>query len=67
MSTAHDNERGEISGMLAGLQSAFMFVWPLIWGLLLQYHINIFRATVVFTILSWVVMLREFRDRSQGS
>lgn len=63
MSTAHDNERGEISGMLAWLQSIFMFVWPLVGGLLLQYHINIFRATVIFTILSGIVMLREFRGR----
>lgn len=64
LSTAHDNERGEMSGMMSGLQSAYMFIWPLIWWLLLQYHINIFRATVVFTILSGVVMLREFKTRS---
>lgn len=63
MSTAHDNERGETPGMLAGLQSAFMFVGPLIGGLLLQYHINIFFATVICTILSGIVMLREFRGR----
>ena len=63
MSTAQPNERGEISGMMSGLQSAFMFVWPLIGWLLLQYHINIFRATVVVTILSGVVMLREFKAR----
>ncbi len=63
LSTAQPNERGEISGMMSGLQSAFMFVWPLIGWLLLQYHINIFRATVVFTILSGVVMLREFKSR----
>ena len=63
MGTAHDNDRGEISGMMSGLQSAFMFVGPLIGGLLLQYHINIFYATVIFTILSGVVMLREFKTR----
>lgn len=63
MSHAKPNERGELSGMMSGLQSAFMFVWPLIWWLLLHYHINIFRATVVFTILSGVVMLRELRGR----
>ncbi len=65
MWTAHDNDRGEISGMMSGLQSAFMFVGPLIGGLLLQYHINIFYATVIFTILSGVVMLREFKGRGK--
>ena len=65
LSTAHENDRGEISGMMAGLQSAFMFVGPLIGGLLLQYHINIFYATVIFTILSAVVMLREFKGREK--
>lgn len=63
MSYAQPNEIGEVSGMLGGLQSVFMFIWPLIGWLLLNYHINIFRATVVFTILSGVVMLREFRGR----
>ena len=63
MSTAQPNERGEISGMISGLQSAFMFVGPLIGGLLLQYHINIFFGTVVCVLLSGVVMLREFRGR----
>ena len=64
LSTAESNERGEISGMMSWLQSAFMFIWPLIWWLLLQYHINVFWATVVFTILSGIVMLKEFNWRS---
>jgi hypothetical protein len=63
MSYAQPHEIGEVSGMLGGLQSAFMFVGPLIGGLLLNYHIDIFFATVICVILSGIVMLREFRGR----
>lgn len=63
MSKAHPDEIGEISGMMWWLQSAFMFIGPLIGGLLLNYHVNIFFGTVVCVILSGVVMLREFRSR----
>lgn len=59
LSTAQANERGEISGMMAGLQSMFMFIGPLIGWVLMHYHINIFFATAFFVILSAVVMLRE--------
>ena len=30
LSTAHENERGEMSGMMSGLQSIVMFLGPLI-------------------------------------
>lgn len=60
MSKAKPNEIWEISGMLGWLQSLFMFVWPLIWGILLNYHINIFIWAVICFVLSLAVMSRYF-------
>ena len=59
MSQAKPNEIGELSGMLGGAQSLFMFFWPLFWGLLLMAHRNIFRSAVVFFIVSGLIMLKR--------
>lgn len=58
MSFAKPWEIGELSGMLGGAQSLFMFVWPLVWWLLLTYGGNIFRWSVVCFLLSWVMLFK---------
>lgn len=58
MGHADPKEVGEISGMIGGAQSLFMFVGPLIGGLLLQWHINIYAGSIVCFALSAAVMIR---------
>lgn len=60
MSKAKPTEIGEISGMLGGAQSLFMFFGPMIGGALLLYHVNIFLGAVVAIVASLVVMTRYF-------
>lgn len=62
MSKAKPNELGEISGMLWWLQSLFMFVWPLVGWILLNFHINIFIGAVVCIAISFVVVGTYFRN-----
>lgn len=56
MSQAHPDEIGEISGMLGGLQSLFMFVWPLIWWVLLSANINVFGVASICCIISIITL-----------
>jgi MFS transporter, DHA1 family, tetracycline resistance protein len=60
MSKAKLNEIWEISWMLGWRQSMVMFIWPLIWWILLNYHINIFIGAVICFVLSLAVMSRYF-------
>lgn len=53
-------EAGELSGMLSGAQSLFMFVGPLIWGLFLDLDINLFTGAAVLVMFSGVLMWRYF-------
>lgn len=62
MSKAKPNELGEISGMLGGLQSLFMFVWPLVGWILLNFHINIFIWAVICIVISLAVVGTYFRN-----
>lgn len=59
MSHAKPHEVGELSWLLWGAQSLFMFVWPLIGGLLLTYWGNIFRWATVFFVWSAILMLKR--------
>jgi hypothetical protein len=59
MSHAKPQEIGEISGMMWGLQSLMMFVWPLLAWILLHYQINIFIGATVCFVMSLVVMRRS--------
>lgn len=65
MSKAERTEIGEVSGMLGGAQSLFMFIGPLIGGLLLNAHINIFWGGVVCFALSAAVMTRYIVRKGQ--
>jgi MFS transporter, DHA1 family, tetracycline resistance protein len=58
MSQAKLDEIGELSGMLGGAQSLFMFVGPLVWWLLLTYGGNIFWWAAVCFMLSWLVLFK---------
>ncbi len=57
MSNAKRDEVGEISGMLGGAQSLFMFIGPLIWWLMLQFHYNTFFGAAVCCLISLVVII----------
>ena len=57
MSTAKPHEIGELSGMLGGAQSLFMFVGPLVWGILLQFHYNIFFGAALCCLVSLIVII----------
>lgn len=56
MSQAHPDEIGEVSGMLGGLQSLFMFIGPLIWWILLEQGANVFAAASICCILSLTIL-----------
>lgn len=58
MSQAKADEIGELSGMLGGAQSLFMFIGPLLWWLLLTYGGNIFWWAAVCFMLSWLVLFK---------
>lgn len=58
MSQAKPDEIGELSGMLGGAQSLFMFVGPLLWWVLLTYGGNIFWWAVVCFLASGVCMMK---------
>ncbi len=64
MSKAKPNEIWEVAGMLGGAQSLFMFVGPLIGGILLQFGYNIFIGAVICFILSFAVMIRYVRKKA---
>jgi DHA1 family tetracycline resistance protein-like MFS transporter len=59
MSHAKQGEIGELSWMLGGAQSLFMFVWPLVWWLLLTYGGNIFWWAVVCFLCSWLFLFKR--------
>jgi hypothetical protein len=56
ISQAHPDEIGEVSGMLGGLQSLFMFVGPLIGGVLLSQGVNVFAVASICCIFSLIVL-----------
>ena len=56
MSQARPDEVGEVSGMLWWLQSLFMFIGPLIGGILLSQGINVFAVASVCCIISLIVL-----------
>ncbi len=58
MSQAKPDEIGELSGMLGGAQSLFMFFGPLLWWLLLTYWGNIFRWAAICFMMSWLVLFK---------
>lgn len=60
MTEADPQNSGEISGMLAGAQSLFMFVWPIIGGLMLTAGYNIFVGATVCFVISLALMMRYF-------
>lgn len=60
LSDTKPREVGELSGMLSGAQSLFMFVGPLIGGLFLDLDINLFTGAAVLVIISGVLMWRYF-------
>jgi MFS transporter, DHA1 family, tetracycline resistance protein len=63
MSHAKPDEIGEISWMLWWLQSFFMFLWPLIGGIMLSQHINIFSSSSALCLVSLIIMLLYRRKR----
>ncbi|MFA5917726.1 MAG: MFS transporter [Candidatus Gracilibacteria bacterium] len=58
MEHALENERGEVSGVIASIQSMAMFVGPLIGGLLLEKNIDVFIASACLIFVSIVVVFR---------
>jgi hypothetical protein len=56
MSHAKPNEIGEISWMLWWFQSFIMFIWPLVGGILLSQHINVFIGSGIICLISLIVM-----------
>lgn len=59
MTAAPKDKIGEVSGMLGGMQSLFMCIGPLIAGVLLTNHINIFYGTVACVLISLGVIGRR--------
>lgn len=59
MSKADPNEIGEVSGMLGGAQSLFMFVGPLLASVVVDNGGNIFYGAVVCFAISAVVMFKR--------
>lgn len=53
---AAKNAQWEIAWVISSLQSISMFIWPLIWGILLDQNISIFSASFIFIIFSIIVM-----------
>lgn len=62
MSHAQKNEVGELSGMMWSLQSLFMVIGPIIWGVLLELNFNIQRWAIVFFIIWILVMIKPLRS-----
>jgi MFS family permease len=67
MSKALPNEVGEISGMLGGAQSIFMFFGPLIGGIMLSTQYNIFYGSAICFALSLIVMIRYLTRNKNNS
>lgn len=65
MSHAKPWEVGELSGMLGGAQSLFMFVGPLLWWLLLTYGWNIFWWAVVCFLGSALFLFKWMMKRTE--
>jgi len=63
MTQADPKNTGEISGMLSWAQWLFMFVGPLIGGIMLNYGYNIFIGAAVCIIISLVVILQYFAHK----
>ena len=64
MSKALPHEVGEISGMLGGAQSIFMFFGPLIGGIMLSSQYNIFYGSALCFALSLIIVMHYLVAKS---